>query len=141
MRYPYELNLVGDAKTTLQALIPLLQRKADRSLARGDREQRRATGGTTVEREAMTDADPVNPMRIFYELSARLPDERHRRGRLRQRGQLVRPPPAASRGDVRGSLSGHAGHDGTRRPVRDRREVGAPGPAGDRASSVTARCR
>ena len=31
MRYPYELNLVGDAKATLQALIPLLERKADRS--------------------------------------------------------------------------------------------------------------
>ncbi len=41
MRYPYELNLVGDAKATLQALIPLLQRKDDRTLARGDREQRR----------------------------------------------------------------------------------------------------
>ena len=31
MRYPYELNLVGDAKATLQALIPLLERKTDRS--------------------------------------------------------------------------------------------------------------
>ena len=31
MRYPYEVNLVGDAKATLQALIPLLQRKEDRS--------------------------------------------------------------------------------------------------------------
>ena len=31
MRYPYEINLVGDAKATLQALIPLLQRKTDRS--------------------------------------------------------------------------------------------------------------
>ena len=30
MRYPYELNLVGDAKATLQALIPLLRRKEDR---------------------------------------------------------------------------------------------------------------
>ena len=31
MRYPYELNLVGDAKATLRALIPLLQRKTDRA--------------------------------------------------------------------------------------------------------------
>src|SRR3954464_10087025 len=31
MRYPYELNLVGDAKTTLQALIPHLKHKDDRS--------------------------------------------------------------------------------------------------------------
>jgi pyruvate dehydrogenase (quinone) len=27
MRYPYEINLVGDAKATLQQLIPLLHRK------------------------------------------------------------------------------------------------------------------
>ena len=33
MRYPYEINLVGDAKTTLRALIPLLTRKPDRELA------------------------------------------------------------------------------------------------------------
>ncbi len=31
MRYPYEVNLVGDAAATLRALIPLLQRKDDRS--------------------------------------------------------------------------------------------------------------
>ena len=31
MRYPYEINLVGDAKSTLQALIPLLERRPDRS--------------------------------------------------------------------------------------------------------------
>jgi len=31
MRYPYEVNLVGDARTTLRALIPLLTRKEDRS--------------------------------------------------------------------------------------------------------------
>src|SRR5271170_6400169 len=31
MRYPYELNLVGDARATLGALIPLLERKEDRA--------------------------------------------------------------------------------------------------------------
>ncbi|HEU0285476.1 MAG TPA: thiamine pyrophosphate-binding protein [Nocardioidaceae bacterium] len=31
MRYPYEVNLVGDAATTLRALIPMLERKKDRS--------------------------------------------------------------------------------------------------------------
>ncbi|HVU92312.1 MAG TPA: thiamine pyrophosphate-binding protein, partial [Jatrophihabitans sp.] len=31
MRYPYEINLVGDAKSTLRGLIPLLERKTDRS--------------------------------------------------------------------------------------------------------------
>ena len=31
MRYPYEVNLVGDAAATLRALIPLLHRKEDRA--------------------------------------------------------------------------------------------------------------
>ncbi len=72
MRYPYELNLVGDAKATLQALIPLLERKSDRGW-REDIEGWVADWWKTVERRAMTDADPVNPMRIFHELSKRLP--------------------------------------------------------------------
>ena len=42
MRYPYEVNLVGDAKATLRALIPLLERKADRSW----RERSRPTSPT-----------------------------------------------------------------------------------------------
>ncbi|MDQ6659012.1 MAG: thiamine pyrophosphate-requiring protein [Actinomycetota bacterium] len=72
MRYPYELNLVGDAKSTLQALIPLLERKSDRAW-REDIESNVADWWETVERRAMTGAEPINPMRIFHELSARLP--------------------------------------------------------------------
>jgi pyruvate dehydrogenase (quinone) len=72
MRYPYELNLVGDARTTLQALIPLLERKPDR-LWRERIEGHVRSWWETAERSAMTDADPVNPMRIFHELSQRLP--------------------------------------------------------------------
>jgi len=72
MRYPYELNLVGDAKATLTALIPLLHRKTDRSW-RETVEGNVADWWQTAERRAMTDADPINPMRIFHELSQRLP--------------------------------------------------------------------
>jgi pyruvate dehydrogenase (quinone) len=72
MRYPYELNVVGDAKATLQALIPLLTRKDDRTW-RDEIEADVADWWNTVERRAMTDANPVNPMRIFHELSKRLP--------------------------------------------------------------------
>ncbi len=72
MRYPYELNLVGDAKATLRALIPLLERKTDRSW-REKVEKHVASWWTTAQRRAMTDADPVNPMRIFWELSERMP--------------------------------------------------------------------
>jgi pyruvate dehydrogenase (quinone) len=74
MRYPYELNLVGDAKPTLQALIPLLERKSDRSW-RNDIESHITDWWKTMERRALTDADPVNPMRIFHELSSRLPSD------------------------------------------------------------------
>jgi pyruvate dehydrogenase (quinone) len=72
MRYPYELNLVGDAKTTLQALIPHLERKQDRSWREGI-EADVADWWDVMQRQAMTDADPINPMRIFHELSLRLP--------------------------------------------------------------------
>ena len=72
MRYPYEVNLVGDAKATLQTLIPLLQHKADRAW-REQIESDVASWWNTVERRAMTDADLVNPLRIFHELSKRLP--------------------------------------------------------------------
>jgi pyruvate dehydrogenase (quinone) len=72
MRYPYELNLVGDAKATLQALTPLLERKSDRAW-RESIESDVADWWEVVERRALVDADPVNPMRIFHELSARLP--------------------------------------------------------------------
>ena len=46
IRYPMEVNLVGDAQETLRALMPLLERKEDRSLAREDRGRGRATGGS-----------------------------------------------------------------------------------------------
>ncbi|OBB32267.1 thiamine pyrophosphate-requiring protein [Mycolicibacterium peregrinum] len=74
MRYPYELNLVGDAKATLQALIPLLRRQSDRSW-REHVEDHVSSWWTTVQRTAMTSADPVNPMRIFWEFSQRIPSD------------------------------------------------------------------
>jgi pyruvate dehydrogenase (quinone) len=73
MRYPYEVNLVGDAAATLQALIPHLQRKEDRSWRDGI-ESKVTRWWEVMEAEAMVEADPVNPMRLFHELSARLPD-------------------------------------------------------------------
>src|SRR4051812_20253266 len=72
MRYPYEVNLVGDAKATLRALLPLLRRQHDRSW-RARIESDVADWWQTAERRAMTDADPINPMRIVHELSERLP--------------------------------------------------------------------
>ncbi len=74
MRYPTEVNLVGDAAATLRALLPHLQRKQDRSW-RESIEHKVDSWWRTMEAEAMVEADPVNPMRIFWELSSRLPDD------------------------------------------------------------------
>ncbi|MGH3049644.1 MAG: thiamine pyrophosphate-dependent enzyme, partial [Gaiellaceae bacterium] len=72
MRYPYELNLVGDARATLQALIPLLERKQDRSW-REHVEGEVAKWWELMEVRALEGADPINPQRLFHELSKRLP--------------------------------------------------------------------
>jgi pyruvate dehydrogenase (quinone) len=72
MRYPYEVNLVGDAQATLRALLPRLRRREDRSW-RERIEKNVETWWSTMRAEAMVDGDPVNPMRLFWELSAQLP--------------------------------------------------------------------
>ncbi len=74
MRYaPTESNLVGDAKPTLAALIPLLRRKEDRSWQEGiAREVER--WWTILGERAKDSADPINPQLVFHELSSRLPD-------------------------------------------------------------------
>ncbi|SEE75090.1 thiamine pyrophosphate-requiring protein [Jiangella alba] len=74
MRYPTEVNLVGDAGATLRALVPLLRPSPDRSW-RSRVEASVADWWETVERQAMVDARPVNPMRIVHELSLRIPDD------------------------------------------------------------------
>jgi pyruvate dehydrogenase (quinone) len=74
MRYPYEVNLVGDAGATLRALIPLLERKTERSWRDGI-EHDVARWWQSMEMEAAVTADPINPMRLFAELSPRLPHD------------------------------------------------------------------
>jgi pyruvate dehydrogenase (quinone) len=73
IRYPMEVNLCGDARETLGALLPLLERKADRSW-REHLEHEIARWWEIVEADAMHDANPVNPQRVLWELSSRLPD-------------------------------------------------------------------
>jgi pyruvate dehydrogenase (quinone) len=74
LRYPMEVNLVGDAAETLRALIPLLERKEDRSWREGieagvDRWWR------ILDERAHQPAEPVNPQLVFHELSKRLPGD------------------------------------------------------------------
>lgn len=104
MRYPIEVNLVGDAAATLRALLPLLSGPTDRAWRETIEENVVAWWGT-MERQAHLDARPVNPMRIVWELSERLP-----------RNAIVAADSGSVanwyarflkvRGDVRGSLSG-----------------------------------
>ncbi|MDP9316666.1 MAG: thiamine pyrophosphate-requiring protein [Chloroflexota bacterium] len=73
LRYPMEVNLVGDSAETLRALIPYVQRKTDRSW-REEIEAGIAEWWQVLEARAMNDANPVNPQRVFWELSPRLPE-------------------------------------------------------------------
>jgi pyruvate dehydrogenase (quinone) len=74
IRYPMDVHLVGDAKETLAKLIPLLKRKEDRSW-RETIESGMRDWWQLMERRAMEDANPINPQRVFTELSPRLPDD------------------------------------------------------------------
>jgi pyruvate dehydrogenase (quinone) len=73
MRYPMEVPLVGDSAETLRALIPLLTRKTDRSW-RETIDKNIADWWKVLEERAMNSAKPINPQRVFWELSPRLPE-------------------------------------------------------------------
>jgi len=132
MRYPNELNLVGDAAATLRALIPLLHPKDDQSWREGI-EANVTRWWEVMESEAMVEADPVNPMRLFHELSTRLPDN-----------AIVSADSGSSanwyarqlkfRGDIRGSLSGNLATMGPGVPYG----IGAKFAAPDRPAIVFA---
>ena len=74
LRYPMEVNLVGDSALTLELLLPLLEQKAPGRWRDGI-EKDVAKWWQTLEERAMADANPVNPQRVFRELSRRLPDD------------------------------------------------------------------
>ena len=74
LRYPMEVNLEGDAAATLRALLPLLKTRTDQAwrneITKGVEEWWK-----TLEERAMQGAEPINPQRVFWELSSRLPDD------------------------------------------------------------------
>jgi pyruvate dehydrogenase (quinone) len=74
LRYPMEVNLLGDAAETLQALRPLLRRKSDRSWQE-QIQQSVSDWWTVVEERALSPADPINPQLVFWEPNALLPDD------------------------------------------------------------------
>ncbi|PAZ17730.1 thiamine pyrophosphate-requiring protein [Streptomyces sp. SA15] len=75
MRYPYEVNLVGDAKATLQRLIPMLQTD------RGGREWYDTVCDNVrrwrevMERRAQLSVDPINPEYVAHALDPLLPSD------------------------------------------------------------------
>jgi pyruvate dehydrogenase (quinone) len=73
LRYPMDVGLVGDSRETLRALIPLLERKTDLAW-RSEIEENVAQWWRVLEARAMIEANPINPQRVFWELSPRLPD-------------------------------------------------------------------
>ena len=73
IRYPMEVNLIGDSVETLRALIPRLQRKEDRSW-RETIEGEVSEWWDLMDHRAELTADPINPQLLFHELSKRLPD-------------------------------------------------------------------
>ncbi|MFF2197757.1 thiamine pyrophosphate-requiring protein [Streptomyces sp. NPDC058157] len=73
LRYPFELNLVGDAAETLRRLLPLLDRRRDGAWRDG------IEAGTerwweVMERRAGVPAEPVNPEYVVHRLDGLLPE-------------------------------------------------------------------
>ena len=138
MRYPTEVNLVGEAKGTLRALLPMVRRKENRAW-REKVEKDVAGWWQVVEHQAMLDTDPVNPMRVVWELSARVPQD-----------AIVTADSGSStnwyarnlefRGRMRGSLSGTPPRWDRACPTRSAPSSPIPNAPRSRSSGM-ARCR
>jgi pyruvate dehydrogenase (quinone) len=72
IRYPAEVNLHGDASETLRLLLPMLEQKTDRAW-REHIEKHVSKWWETAEHRALQPAHPINPQRVAWELSPRLP--------------------------------------------------------------------
>lgn len=73
IRFPMEVGLVGDAAETLHALLPRLHQKPTDGW-RGEIEENVRSWWKTLEDRAKQPANPVNPQRVTWELSPRLPE-------------------------------------------------------------------
>ncbi len=73
LRYPTEVNLIGDSRETLSALLPLLKQNTDTAL----REKLAKSKQRWHEDESArchVKGDLINPQLVFWELNTRLPD-------------------------------------------------------------------
>ena len=74
LRYPVEVGLVGDSRRTLEALLPLLDRKADRGFLETAQKGMAAWNALMLERATRTDR-PMKPQVVAHELGSRLRDD------------------------------------------------------------------
>lgn len=74
LRYPVDVGIVGDARLSLQALLPLLHAKAASDWLADLQAQMRDWRGL-METRALGEATPMKPQRVVYELNRRLQDD------------------------------------------------------------------
>jgi pyruvate dehydrogenase (quinone) len=74
LRYPVEVGLVGDCKKTLQALLPLLKKKKDRSFLKKAQDGMKEWNELMHERATRMDK-PMKPQVVAHELGKRLRDD------------------------------------------------------------------
>jgi len=74
LRYPVEIGLVGDAKATLAALIPLLQRQPDRSFLQ-DAQSRMAAWTRLLGQVEATSRSPLRPQMVIKAVSDLIADD------------------------------------------------------------------
>jgi len=74
LRYPVEVGLTGDVKATVQGLLPLLKRKADRSFLT-EAQQRMLEWNRLLDQVETTARSPLRPQMVIRAVSDRLADD------------------------------------------------------------------
>ena len=74
LRYPVEIGLVGDVKLTLQGLLPLLRRRADRGFL-NEAQRRMEDWNGLLDRVAATERSPLRPQAVIRALSDLMADD------------------------------------------------------------------
>jgi pyruvate dehydrogenase (quinone)/pyruvate decarboxylase len=74
LRYPVEIGLVADVKATLGAMLPLIQRNADRSFL-AEAQQRMSGWDALLEKVENTSRSPLRPQSVVRALSDLLADD------------------------------------------------------------------
>jgi pyruvate dehydrogenase (quinone)/pyruvate oxidase len=74
LRFPVEVGLVGDSKNTLEVLLPLLEKKSNDHFLR-EAQEGKAKWMAEMERRGTSDAVPMKPQVVAWELGKRLDDD------------------------------------------------------------------